>query len=492
MDFQFHNIEQDISDTFYPDENVTYTSEYYINKLTMIILNNGGVSAKPIELYEDMFHLGDHLIERTGEHTGKSTFKGNPIFYGNTSFDYETGRPDGRWEHFIMLEDTFEEQLKTYLDKYEYTLMNACTYYGKKKDKDRLDKVFALVFDLDEVEPVNLERFFSGAYSIWYPLPNYISVSKSGKGVHLYYILEEPIPLYPNIKIQMKDIKYHLTRKIWNRYTSEAPVQYQSFDQSFIVPGTRLSENNADSKIKLYKVNTHPWSLERLIEYIPSGDRHFDFTQLYQPSKFTLAQAKKKFPKWYERVIVNGEKAKQKRWEIEEKVHGKNPYALYDWWFDKITNETTYGHRYWCTMCLAIYAVKCSVPFDRLREDAYSLLPVFNGIKPDKPFLKSDVDTALKCYHEDYATFPLKDIERLTQITIQRNKRNGRTSEQHSKVMRAMKEVKKELGEKVNEGRPSKKAIVEDWQMGHPQGRKADCIKETGLSKPTVYKWWRE
>lgn len=23
-----------------------------------------------------------------------------------------------------------------------------------------------------------------------------------------------------------------------------------------------------------------------------------------------------------------------------------------------------------------------------------------------------------------------------------------------------------------------------------PDGRKADCIRDTGLSKPTVYKWW--
>lgn len=24
----------------------------------------------------------------------------------------------------------------------------------------------------------------------------------------------------------------------------------------------------------------------------------------------------------------------------------------------------------------------------------------------------------------------------------------------------------------------------------NPEGRKIDCIRETGLSKPTVYKWW--
>ena len=31
---------------------------------------------------------------------------------------------------------------------------------------------------------------------------------------------------------------------------------------------------------------------------------------------------------------------------------------------------------------------------------------------------------------------------------------------------------------------------VREWQESHPAGKKADCIRETGLSKPTVYKWW--
>lgn len=43
-------------------------------------------------------------------------------------------------------------------------------------------------------------------------------------------------------------------------------------------------------------------------------------------------------------------------------------------------------------------------------------------------------------------------------------------------------------------GCPSKEVkskIVEEWQRQHPDGKKADCIRETGLSKPTVYKWWK-
>ena len=40
-------------------------------------------------------------------------------------------------------------------------------------------------------------------------------------------------------------------------------------------------------------------------------------------------------------------------------------------------------------------------------------------------------------------------------------------------------------------GRPNAEQTVREWQESHPAGKKADCIRETGLSKPTVYKWWK-
>lgn len=39
-------------------------------------------------------------------------------------------------------------------------------------------------------------------------------------------------------------------------------------------------------------------------------------------------------------------------------------------------------------------------------------------------------------------------------------------------------------------GRKPKADIVKEWRLAHPEGRKADCIRDTGLDKKTVYKWW--
>ena len=77
----------------------------------------------------------------------------------------------------------------------------------------------------------------------------------------------------------------------------------------------------------------------------------------------TRAEAREKYPEWYERVVVN--KSKQlKKWDI----CSKTGYALYNWWLGKI-GEVRGGHRYYYMMCLAIYACKCDVPKKKLKED---------------------------------------------------------------------------------------------------------------------------
>ena len=40
------------------------------------------------------------------------------------------------------------------------------------------------------------------------------------------------------------------------------------------------------------------------------------------------------------------------------------------------------------------------------------------------------------------------------------------------------------------DGRPDKAKIVKDWRNAHPDGKKIECERETGLSRHTILKWW--
>ena len=155
------------------------------------------------------------------------------------------------------------------------------------------------------------------------------------------------------------------------------------------------------------------------------------------------------------------------------------------------------GHRYWCLSVLASYGIKCDIPEDEVLTDALELLPMFDDISDDEHnrFTKRDVLDAMNMYQENYVTYSRAEVERVSGISVPPNKRNGRKQRDHIKVMNTMKALKKQLGEEVKEGRPkgsgTAEQTVREWQESHPAGKKADCIRETGLSKPTVYKWWK-
>lgn len=450
--------------------------------LSSVLVELGGSEVSAMDVYTDMFRLGEGFIQQSGEEPGQ--YKANPLVYWKNE-----GASHGQYR--ILFEDTFEETIKE-AQEADFTLINGITYFGRKNVQQHASKMYAMIFDLDAVDEKTLINLLSGASVGAYPVPNYIILS--GSGLHLYYLFEDPIPLFPNIKLQLKELKFALTDKIWNQYTSnEEKPQHQGINQGFKVIGGHTKSGSAEKRVRAFRINQHPFTLSQLCDHVPEEFR-IDESKLFRESQYTLEDAKKKFPEWYEKVIVKGDR-RPKKWDIAGKVHGDNPYALYDWWLRTLQSGATYGHRYFAIMALAIYAVKNDVSFERLDEDAHSLIPLLNGLNPNEPFTEYDVASALECYDDRYYTFPVKDISKLTAIQIEPNKRNGRKQKEHLRRARAVQNIDYPEGEWRNkDGRPAgsgtKAMTIYNWRQVNPDGRKAECIRETALSKPTVYKWW--
>lgn len=99
-------------------------------------------------------------------------------------------------------------------------------------------RMHALIIDLGGVGECELRNFWlrtqvPAEYIRSIPMPTYIVMS--GSGLHLYYVFETPIDLYPNIKFQLKALKYDLTFRFWDyKGTSQVKaIQYQSINQGF-------------------------------------------------------------------------------------------------------------------------------------------------------------------------------------------------------------------------------------------------------------------
>lgn len=453
----------------------------YIDKLAKILEDRGGVEVTALDMYKDMFRLGEGFIQRSGADTESNNLKANPIAYYKNK-NSNTGH------YRIFFEDTFEETLKE-CQEADFCIINGLTYFGRKNESAHASKMYALIIDLDGVGERQLFNLMDGALSefpYWH-LPNYITLS--GHGLHLYYVFEQPLPLFPNIKVQVKELKYAYTKKIWNKYTSTIDkIQYQGINQGFRPPGAKTKIEGYRSRV--FRLNNHPCNLTMLGSYVDM-DFRVDESKLFKESKLTLEQAKQKYPEWYEKRILNKDKSIGK-WDIASKVNGNNPYALYDWWLGKLKTGASYHHRYFCLMALVIYAVKVGVPKEKVEEDSYNLLPFMNSLTTEQEFTKDDIKSALELYDERYCTFPISDISKITDIEIKKNKRNYRKQTTHLKIARSTLDIMNDEQGRALQGRKSKRDIVVSWRRNNPDGRKVDCIKELGIDRKTVSKYWNE
>lgn len=425
-----------------------------------------------MDLYSDVFRLGDGFIQCEGEPPG--SFKANPLIIGHS---------DGRMHRKIMFEDTFEETLSEFCGM-DWAFMSGCTYFGRTNSSERQSKLCALIFDLDGVTASTLNNFLSGAIDGGaYPVPQHIVMS--GHGIHLYYVLDEPIDLYPNIKSQVKELKYALTRLMWNQYTStDEHIQYQGINQAFRVPGSKPKEGAAVTVCTAYRMNEGRVGIEELNRFVPDGSV-VDLSERYRASRMSFADAKERYPEWYERVVVGGRRG---QWVVKR--------DLYDWWLRRMGEGATYGHRYFCVMALAIYAAKCGI-YDtaKVKADAMALIPHFNALNPEKPFTEADIDSALDCLDSRYTRFPRSEVERLTQIPVPPNKRNGRKQELHLAGARAIQEINDQYNGtnwREGNGRKPKRDLIRAYALDHPDANHSEIARALGVSRPTVIKWLKE
>lgn len=369
----------------------------------------------------------------------------------------------------------------------DFCLMSPISYAGKSRKSENARFMYALAIDLDGVETLEQWNFFMKQVDyghemlsfVWgLPRPTYLV--SSGTGLHIYYVFEKPIPLFRNIVEQLEVLKKRLTWQAWTQGASSLhdQVQYESLFQGFRMVGTITKTGG---RCRAFRVGEKV-TVEYLNCYVPE---EYQVKNFAYKSELHLEEAQKKYPEWYQKRVIEGRP--RQTWTCKK--------DLYDWWIRKLSAGAEQGHRYWCIMTLATYAKKCGVARDVLENDAYGLIPLMNT-KGDE-FTEDDVLHALEAYTDSYITYPIDTIVNRTGITIEKNKRNGRKQEQHIKIMNAIRDIEHPDGEWRNkEGRPKgssqQKKLVEEWQKSHPDGKKADCIRDTGLSKPTVYRWWAE
>ena len=413
-----------------------------------------------MDFYRDIFPVGS--FEERGEYEdGK---------YNGIAIAIEKGSK--RAKRMTITDDL--DMIADMAGSNDFCLMSPISYAGKSRKSSNARFMYALAIDLDGMTERKHWDFFMEQINrghemlqfVWgLPRPTYLVFS--GSGIHIYYVFKQPIPMFKNIVEELEKLKRRLTWQAWTQGASSLhdKVQYESLFQGFRVVGTITKDGG---RCRAFSVGEKV-TVEYLNKFVPEDYRAVSF--VYK-SDLLLQDAKKKYPEWYQRRIV--EKRPRNTWTCKK--------AVYDWWIRKLKEGAEQGHRYWCIMTLATYAQKCGVPRETLEEDAYGLIPFMNT-KGDE-FTEDDVMHALEAYTDSYVTYPIDTIVWRTGIQIEKNKRNFRKQALHLERARAVQNIDYPCGEWRNkEGRPDKLSVVAEWRSEHPEGTKAECIRETGLSK---------
>lgn len=419
------------------------------------------------------------------DYSGYGCWRYNPIVFYQEVVD---GQKKNR--HRVILKED-DESLR-FLSGRKFAIMSPITYVGRNNTQENARYLYALAFDLDGVSLRKHHKMFDLVKRGMMPMPNLIV--NSGHGYHLYYLLEDPVPLHPVIVPLLNRLKHGMTNILWNMGTSELEDrQYQSILQSFRLPGTLTKFGKPIRAFVCPGVGRY--TLEDLNKYLYTYKLSPEELSIctgkakYNPKGVTLSEAERMWPEWYFSRVVQKKRVGRK-WHVNR--------AVYDWWHNTLLSagdEIKVHHRYWCILTLVIYAVKCDIPRDEVLADALALVPKMDSYTDteDNRFTEDDVHDAMLAYDENYNKWPIKTIEDTTLFRIERNRRNGRPQEEHVKMMSLIRDnISFPDGSwRKGNGRKAQGDIVRQWREENPNNKnKSQCAKETGLDRKTVRKWW--
>lgn len=363
-----------------------------------------------------------------------------------------------------------------------WTITSPVAFSGKSRTNNNGYHLWGITIDLDGVGMDQLRDLLYQIENEVIPTPTYLV--NSGTGFHVYYMFEEPIPMYPRLMDGLKALKHELTTVVWNRYTSTIPAderQFQGLVQGFRVVGSR-TKLGTDFKVTAFRIGEK--HTLRYLQDWAENERDVDFDEF---KHVTLDEAREKWPEWYQARVVEGKP--RKAFDF--------PPEVYESWMRRMELGAFDGNRYNCVAIMFSLALRCGIDFEDVMADAMSLVPRLNRLtkKEKNQFTEDDVLDAASYYDEDFRNLGLDAVYHMTKIKIEPNPRNYRDQKVHLARIRAIQAFDDPDGNWRNkDGRPkgsgTAKIKVAAYRLEHPEASVTEVARALKISRPTVYKWW--
>lgn len=342
-------------------------------------------------------------------------------------------------------------------------LVGSCTYFNNWISKRSAKDLYGFIVDMDNVYSGTLQNALKAdwrtANGEALPMPTYIV--NSGTGLHLYYLFTEPIPHYKGSARALDTLYRALAiQQTTKRVFLQRQVQW--FGQNFRFAG---GLNKYGWKNTVYRPSAGKrWDIDDLAAAVGMPSVHI--TRYNEPKiRATSSQPRK---------------LKRTGWRSSEK--------FYDYALDNCRSRTREGNRYTSMCALSVIAWKCGVSREQLEKDLMALLPMYNK-GATAPVRESEIRSALKMYNDRAMLTQRQTLEVWQGWEYKPIKRNGRKQTAHLARARAVQAIDYPNGE-WRHVPPTLQQQVQSWRLLHPEGKKIDCHRDTGISRMTINKWW--
>ena len=475
----------------------------------------------PEEMAAD-FEWKSDVLAAFGEEVSGATFYQDYLFH-----ELYTGTLDAEYDYKVMITEYDAEEgnkvhradvddIENYLHLNDVAL-SPCLFYSNWRNKKLMNYVGAFVMDIDKLRPKQLQRFFQLFDEGRLLRPTFIA--NSGSGVHFYYVLDKMLKVDSRRNEANRLIAEEIYRQLYEDVIKkerwpDAQRHWIGQDYRVVNSKTKLHLTSQifkvgeiytiDQLIRHYGVEVNQekhYASKGMIKYASNIAKELKI----EPPDFSDAKETQAFIRANKDEAYQVREQRRQQRQLKSAKKGRKKTAKPGTWYkktlDHLETKVQPGFRFSSMKALAIIAFKEQVPREVFMSDIRELAAIWETFdwKGDD-FNSRNVEAIERLFDNAarYSNTSSETLEEWLGYEFRRMglKRNGRPQAVHIKFMNNQRAFKVEMGECTNGGRPAGSGTAQlqvwKWRATHPDGRKSDCIRDTGLSKPTVYKWWNQ
>ena len=325
------------------------------------------------------------------------------------------------------------------------------TYFKNYLSQATLKEIHALVVDLDHITPSDLKQLITNIDKHHTVKPTIIM--NSGQGVHLYYIFDQPVQCFKQVKSELKEMQYRLENQFINP-SAAYKVDRHSIVQSYRVTGSLTKLGDLTQAFK----SGRTLSIAEVAKWLGVALK----TTTNPITQQTVLKSKKTIiaaPKV--RTLPNARK------------------GLYSHIYKRMT-EVEPGNRHTALLALAVAAYKCRIGKVQLEADLRTWCDYYNQ-RDTRQLTEKELTTALKFSNKKSIGVKSETLEEWLGFTFPRTtKRNGQSQVKHlaecNKIKHSMQ------SEQIKE-------TLQQYRIQNPTASQSQIAKDLKMSRNTVVKY---